>query len=190
MRIVIRVDGGGWRGMGHVARCEAIGAELLRMGHRVEYATRTKATVDRVVLATPHVWDGPEDDVVGRLQHLARLYDADIIVRICGDSPLWDVGEADYLVEVLREWDPLLGTEYVDYYIEHPSNFCGVDVMTRACLDRMPPGEHVKPHPRTAKRGQVTPGEASAIDDWDEWENLSIDTPEDLERLRGRIECA
>ena len=62
MRIVIRVDGGGWRGMGHVARCEAIGAELLRTGHRVEYATRTKATVDRLARVAPTVrLVGPSD---------------------------------------------------------------------------------------------------------------------------------
>ena len=48
--------------MGHVARCEAIGAELLRMGHRVEYATRTDETVDRLARVAPTVrLVGPSD---------------------------------------------------------------------------------------------------------------------------------
>ena len=139
-------------------------------------------TVDRVVLATPHVWDGPEDDVVGRLQHLARIYDADIIVRICGDSPLWDVGEADRLVNLLVT----TGQDYVAYHRYTETVFCGVDIMTRWTLENMLPGEHANP----ALGGNDLFWTARTRPPWHlrGTERLSIDTPEDLERLRGRIE--
>ena len=62
MRVNIRVDGGGWRGMGHVARAEAIAVELLALGARVTYATRTAEVLPRLARRGPTILlVGPDD---------------------------------------------------------------------------------------------------------------------------------
>lgn len=44
------------------------------------------------------VFRGPEDDVLGRFVGAAKKFEADIVVRVCGDNPFVDPGVVDMLV--------------------------------------------------------------------------------------------
>jgi spore coat polysaccharide biosynthesis protein SpsF len=173
--------------------------------------TRAKRlSVDGVVLATTTrtiddplcgvadalgvpVHRGSEDDVLGRIigacdEHQCRRRD-DIVVRVCGDSPLWDVGMCDRIVTRWR-----IGGHGSDVVCLADDNgrlgmSQGVDFVRRGALDMTPRSdpqsrEHVCSWAREQGIRWYYYPEA------DEWttERLSIDTPEDLERLRARIE--
>lgn len=53
MRAAYRVDGGGWRGLGHVVHCEALVPELRAHGVDVQIATRTEAVLPRLARLAP-----------------------------------------------------------------------------------------------------------------------------------------
>lgn len=48
-------------------------------------------------------FEGDVNDVVGRVDAVVRQYDADIVVYVCGDSPLIDPGTLDAMIRVLLE---------------------------------------------------------------------------------------
>lgn len=84
MRVAYRVDGGGWRGLGHVARCEALVPELQALGVGVEIATRAEAVLPRLArLAPTKLLVGPSETAA-----LAALGVDRVIVDLPHSIPL------------------------------------------------------------------------------------------------------
>ena len=86
MQVAIRVDGGGWRGLGHVSRMVALAPELQRLGAHVVYATRTADMLPRLARIAPSKL------LVGASDHdaLAALSVDRVVVdlpyRVCTDG--------------------------------------------------------------------------------------------------------
>jgi spore coat polysaccharide biosynthesis protein SpsF len=85
-----------------------------RMVSRVAVATSTQPADDQVVAIAGEAgaawFRGSEDDVLDRFLAAARHFEADAVVRICGDCPLVDPGVIDEAVgRHLRE-----GADYTD----------------------------------------------------------------------------
>lgn len=146
--------------------------------------------VDQVVLAmpdaAPHLH---ENDVLGRFAHVVSQYpDADKVVRITGDCPLLAPDLAEQVLCLYRE------TPHVEYaWIDtRPINKgwpdgVDVEVFSRAALlwaqreaDDAHDREHVTPWIRRhCKVATLLPeGDYS-------WLKISVDTAEDLERVRA-----
>jgi spore coat polysaccharide biosynthesis protein SpsF len=161
--------------------------------------------VDAIVLAVPHrdfdaLWpmvlsgvschgpDVPEDDVLARFVAVAAMYpQCDTIMRVTGDCPLWDPREGE---RVLALYQSIHGCEYA--WNVAPGYVDGEDceVFSRAALlqahwhatgeDR----EHVTPWIR--KHYPV----ATAMPFSDRRHlKTSVDTLEDLERVRQMVEA-
>lgn len=73
-----------------------------------------------VLMAWPGDWDGPEDDVLGRIAHVVRTQapEADTIIRLTADCPLWEVEVGKAVLQTFKkekllycgtgsEWDGL-----------------------------------------------------------------------------------
>lgn len=84
----------------------------------IERVKRCK-TLDEIVLATPYSYEntvlheiaselgvhwfatcGAENDLVDRIYKCAKMYEADVIVRICADNPFIEPSEVDRIVEI------------------------------------------------------------------------------------------
>jgi len=87
---------------------------------------------------------GSESDVLGRFAEAARVYNADIVVRICADNPLTAPEEIDRLVDFYL--DALrCGTSrerlYAFNHIPTAENHCpdglGAEILSRTILQRM-----------------------------------------------------
>lgn len=141
---------------------------------------------------------GSEDNVLMRFAQTAEQLDADVVVRICGDSPLVDPHTIDLLVEKLI-------AENADYCTGDPApprliheGFC---VFSRQALERLlteapddpAAREHItayfKEHPESFNIAYIDKDPAHIF----EGARLSIDTPADLyfmEELYRRLGCA
>jgi spore coat polysaccharide biosynthesis protein SpsF len=126
---------------------------------------------------------GPEQNVLRRFMMALALTDADIIVRITGDSPLIDPELIDRLLTRLLE----SGADYV--CVSRPISDCGIDPISRHALERIgseradhPAAiEHVTGYlavePDFARRTDlVLDGEDRLV----EGGRFSVDTPADL----------
>ena len=162
--------------------------------HVIDNVSESKF-VDKVVVAAPHkipdhdveVYTSREEDYVLQRYFLSARYNkADIIVRITSDCPLIDPFWIDYCINVL-EW------KNYDYVCNTP--FCpdglDVEVFTFDALEKSymysvskPDFEHVTPWIRR----NMKMAEISGVLKYDNVK-LSIDTPEDLERVR-RLVCS
>jgi spore coat polysaccharide biosynthesis protein SpsF (cytidylyltransferase family) len=123
----------------------------------------------RTIDAPVFRWDGPENDVLGRYAACLKIHQAEWVVRVTGDCPLVDPQEIALMVQQAQRQ-----RAYYTYR-DCPRGF-NVEVYDVAKLllqaqfdDDEYRREHLKPMPA------------------DEWPNLSIDTPEDLERVRALI---
>jgi spore coat polysaccharide biosynthesis protein SpsF len=137
---------------------------------------------------------GPEENVLARFTLAASRTKADIIVRVCSDTPFLDAGFIDHLVSQLIEQDG-------DYVTLEPGALCahsGVDPFSRRALNKLSHDvpddavarEHVtgyfKLHPDFVKvvHAPVYPALAR------EGARLTVDTPDDLafiENLYDRL---
>ena len=45
------------------------------------------------------MWEGAENDLVGRIYSCATVLGADVIVRLCADNPLIEASEIDRIVD-------------------------------------------------------------------------------------------
>jgi spore coat polysaccharide biosynthesis protein SpsF len=126
---------------------------------------------------------GPEQNVLQRYLMALPLTDADIILRITGDSPLIDPELIDRLVMRLEE----SGADYVR--ASAPISDCGIDPIRRRTLERI--GAERGDHPAAIEHVTgylaVDPNFARcaelAVDGEDrlvEGARLSVDTPADL----------
>jgi spore coat polysaccharide biosynthesis protein SpsF len=127
---------------------------------------------------------GPEENVLARFTLAASRTKADVIVRVCADTPFVDAGFIDHLVSNLIEQDG-------DYVMLEPGALCahgGVDPFSRHALNKLSHDvpddqvarEHVtgyfKLHPDFVKivHAPVYPALAR------EGARLTVDTPDDL----------
>lgn len=130
--------------------------------HVLERVAQAKL-VDQVVVATVHGnsggpiagrcddWGvgcyqdpGDENDVLGRMAKAAGIFEADRIVRVCGDNPLICPGSIDRLVAESNEYPAAdyvgfkmasLDPEVIDPAVRHPTGYFA-EVMTREALGR------------------------------------------------------
>lgn len=139
-----------------------------------------------------HTVRGSEDDVLGRFLQVLEEFPAPYVVRICGDSPLFDPGFVDMCLATLEREQ----ADMVAFPGTPPSLFQGGGVISAHALrySRQHAGddplatEHVTAWAKqeAAKNSQVLrtthlePVAGLMLDI-----KLSIDTAEDLEKLRA-----
>ena len=137
---------------------------------------------------------GSESDVLGRFAKAARLAEADVIVRVCGDRPLIDPKWTDLAIEYY------LGNESIDLAFNHvedeqnqwPRGF-GVEVFSADLLYMMDQTqvdayarEHVTPaiwQNQNTYSVKSVPCPANLSYPY----RLDVDEPEDLERVRRAV---
>jgi len=199
---------------------ELAGKPLLQ--HALDRLRQAKR-VDRIVVATCYPgggaiaghcedWDvecyidsGPENDVLGRFNVVANKWEADLIVRVCGDNPLiWPEG-IDRLVAAIND-EPRWKRHY-DYAayqyskdrpaILKPNGYFG-ELMTAEALSRAarecapgdPDREHVtkyiyqNPHRFSCRWLRVPKWYRDAGSP-----HHAVDTPEDLDEIRDLMEA-
>lgn len=145
------------------------------------------------------VHGGPESDVLRRFAEVAQEEDAEIIVRVCGDNPLIRPECIDALIEAIQE-DP---SDYAGYRMRDrtpailtPTGYFA-EVFTRDALLRA--HRQVRPFGEDPNEDIHREHVTSVMYSWSygynlkwlelpEWytedtPNVSIDTPEDLERV-------
>ena len=133
---------------------------------------------------------GSEQDVLGRYHQAAKRYRADVIVRITGDCPLVDpeiaamviapvqAGQADYCSNVHpRSWEKGLDVECFTRWALNVANRDAVDAADR---------EHVTPYIIDNPVFRMV--NVSAPEPHDINLNWSVDTEEDLERVRKEFD--
>lgn len=171
------------------------------LAHVVERAQQIQG-VDEVVVACPladafqverelpegtviYAAQSEDDDVLGRYYYAAEYYGADVALRLTGDCPFLDPHVCEYVLERFLQagadyaTNDTLTTGYPDGY--------DVQICTRALLERLD-REIVDPYnrehvftsiPRDVHQLLIHPPIGVTYPDV----KLSIDTPEDLERL-------
>lgn len=135
------------------------------------------------------VFRGSSDDVLGRFEALAAEAEPGSVIRICGDSPLLDSATVDTVVDAFQGSDAEIAQNHLG-----PGwpDGVSVEVMTRECLRRLDneardarSREHVTlyayEHPDEYEVLHVPPPPSVAAPHLTLW----VDTPEDLERVRG-----
>lgn len=136
---------------------------------------------------------GSEGDVLDRFWRCAKLFSADIIVRITADDPLKDPGVIDDIVDVIQRSDSI---DYVSNTLK-PSYPEGLDVevfrflaLDTAYCDATLESEreHVTPYiwknPEKFELHNVAM--SPNLSDW-RW---TVDKPEDLEFIRSLLDLA
>ena len=168
------------------------------------------ALVDEVVLATTEyprddalvdvanalgvaVCRGSENDVLGRFAKAAKLAQADVVVRVCGDRPLIDPKWTDMAIAYY------LGNESVDLAFNHIEDECnqwprgfGVEVFSADLLYLMDEvktedydREHITPGIWNSSDYSVQP--VPCPDELAYPYRLDVDEPKDLERVRQAV---
>lgn len=142
-------------------------------------AAKAASLVDQVVVATPDLeivgfctsiidvdyWMGPEDNVLKRFRDAADMAEADIIVRLTADCPFVDPRIIDKCIET--------GSCAVDQWPDGMD----VQVFKAEWLSPMCDREHVVPLNNSLAQLPCPGGHLRDI-------RLTLDTAEDLERLR------
>ena len=134
-----------------------------------------------------NVFRGSEEDVLKRYFDTALKYNADVVVRICADSPLFDPELTGKMIVALVE----NRGDYIALEKNQPSANSGVNVLSFTALkeahEKASAGyqrEHVVPYfiecPRKFKYVYVSQNPAFARSDF----RLSVDTASDLELIR------
>jgi spore coat polysaccharide biosynthesis protein SpsF (cytidylyltransferase family) len=129
-----------------------------------------------------------EDDVLSRFGLAAQLHQAEIVVRITGDCPLFDPTAADEVIKVMQERPGLLYASN-DTRVSGWPDGTDVEVFRRSVLDRavsMTTLSSVDREHVTSVIRRWTHGGHIVRRPMDEVSSskLSIDTAEDLEWLR------
>ena len=142
------------------------------------------------VLLDLHVdtFQGSESDVLSRYIHAARLEQADVIVRVTGDCPLWSSTAGDEVVRAMQD-DPFCDFASNDTLVSGWPDGTDVEAFSRELLDSASAaedvtaydGEHVTPWLKRRARKRVII--RRPFDQFSKIK-LSVDTSEDLERVR------
>lgn len=157
--------------------------------HLVNRVYRAKL-VDKIVIASPHspecclneeIFIGSEDDVLDRYYQCAKKYGFDIVVRVTADCPILPHSEIDRCIKALKD-------NQADYVTNRPYVPDGWDVecMTFNALEKAWYYSKL-PH----EREHVTPyikGDVTSKNIYLDGPKLSVDTKEDLERIREYYE--
>jgi spore coat polysaccharide biosynthesis protein SpsF len=134
---------------------------------------------------------GSETDVLSRYVQTARLHQADVIVRVTGDCPLWDPEAGDHVVAELLG-DPAVDFASNDTRVSGFPDGTDVEVFTRELLEAASVAlshglvtdyerEHVAPWlRRRATRVATVTCPADRLTSV----KMSVDTASDLERVR------
>ena len=121
-----------------------------------------------------------ENDVLSRYYAVAQACKADVIARVTGDCPLVD---PDTITAVLR----LRDAARADYCANEPYiSGLGMEAFTMEALEEAHVKSEEREHVTTYMR--TMPSQARWIDKARPV-NLSIDTPEDLERVREIVKA-
>jgi len=136
-------------------------------------------------------FQGSESDVLSRYVRAARLHQADIVVRVTGDCPLWDASAGDDVVHAMLD-DPDCEFASNDTSVSGWPDGTDVEAFSMALLDRAAMAEdvtdqereHVTPWLRRHARQSIVV--RRTFDDWSRMK-LSVDTDLDLERVRGLL---
>ena len=162
----------------------------VRRANGIVVATTTNATDDPIAALCAQLGvpchRGSEQDVLSRYADAARLYGADVVVRITADCPLIDPALIDQLIETYEEGD----SDYVSNMLPPTWPYgMAVEVFSAAALaqahaeaTQAAEREHVTPflywHPERYRLRNV----ASPVDlSRHRW---TVDTPEDYELVR------
>lgn len=162
----------------------------VRRANGIVVATTTNATDDPIAALCAQLdvpcHRGSEQDVLSRYADAARLYGADVVVRITADCPLIDPALIDQLIETYEEGD----SDYVSNMLPPTWPYgMAVEVFSAAALaqahaeaTQAAEREHVTPflywHPERYRLRNV----ASPVDlSRHRW---TVDTPEDYELVR------
>lgn len=179
------------------------------MLERVVERVRRATLVDQVVVATSDnrsddaivaacaaidvdVVRGSEHDVLDRFRHAARVYDADVCIRVSADSPFVDPEICDEVIEALASSHP--PADYASNKIR-PSFPLGLDVeaFTTAALERAwdwASEEYERAHVTIhiyRRPDYFRLVEVNSDVDLHDW-RWTVDTPEDLEFARVMID--
>ena len=180
------------------------------LAHVVERARAIRG-VDDVVLAVPHVdvepifaalaplsdfvkpaiVSGPLHDVLGRFMVVVEDYRPDVLVRLTGDCPIFSPALATFALSLQRDGYDYVSTTRPDPASQYPDGF-DVEVVTRAALETAhaeatgDDREHVLSYvwARPARFRSYGMRRAPMYD-WARNLKLSVDTPEDLARVRA-----
>ncbi len=157
------------------------------LAHVMERANLIRG-VDRVRVAWPFIYDGDENDVLGRFAHVATWTpEADTIMRLTADCPLLDPDVCARVLDLYRAAD-------CQYAWTDTSKGDWPDGLDCEVFSRQLLGQCADVASDPADREHVTSwmrrGNAMTVSlrpdpAYAGWPKLSIDTPEDLERVRN-----
>jgi len=157
--------------------------------HVVDACKKAKK-VDEWVIASPHPIPGfktfipenvKEEDVLSRIYQCALEYKPDLVVRITADCPLLDPYWIDFCIDTLVwcDYDFICNTPYCPDGLD--VEVYTMDALTCAYHLATDPFDREHVHPYIRRTSFY--GEVSGVFNYDHIK-LSIDTPEDLERVR------
>lgn len=136
------------------------------------------------------VIEGPEDDVLSRYMVAVERFDSDFVVRVTGDCPLM----APHVISKHVNVALINGYDYIaNCWEDFRLSLDGVDceVISRRLMDWMhenakagPDREHVTLMARKAPPPWARRSASMGYFDLS-WVKFSVDTPEDLDRVRG-----
>jgi spore coat polysaccharide biosynthesis protein SpsF (cytidylyltransferase family) len=163
-----------------IERCLKSNVDLVRL--TVPYPKTTDELGMRRFCGT---CEGPEDDVLARYYIAAQRYQADVIVRVTGDCPLISPDTINAVVALRQE-------NHADYCANEPyiPGF-GMEVFTFEALEEAHAQSKEREHVTTyiRERARESGRYARWLLDYDRPWNLSVDTLEDLERVRRIVEA-
>lgn len=169
--------------------------------------SRVSKAVDEVVVATStsskdnilaqylenkniNCFRGSENDVLERYYLAAKKYNADLIVRVCGDQPLVDPFSIEMCLPEVKENDFT--------YCKHEQGWpdgTGCEIITFKALEKAQlecksdfEREHIKPYFLNNKDSFKIKTVDAPLEIQNQELHLAIDTKEDFERLKVRME--
>lgn len=159
-----------------------------RLVNEVVIATDTKSLpiVEFAERNNIPVYEGKTDDILDRLYQTARKFEADVIVRVWGDCPLVNAGIIDEVIKFFIE-----GHYDYAYNTKCPEGqtvaVISLEVLEKAWgnVKDLKDREWIHSYFTITKDFKV--GVLEADKDWSHIK-LSVDTWEDLNRVRGLVE--
>lgn len=149
--------------------------------------TQDDSLVDYLQKMKVQYFRGSEDDVLNRFILTAQQFHADVIVRVCSDSPLIEPQEIDKMVSALLSGN-------ADYVMAKPGLLCmheGFEVVTLTALQKQlkfSQEHYVKEHVTSYIREHPSPFKIAYFTPEKEYRRkgfrLSVDTMDDLRFMR------
>lgn len=135
-------------------------------------------------------YQGDVNDLVGRVDAVVQQTQADIVVYICGDSPLIEPDSIDRLIAALKQ-HPEVELAHLQTTLDAPLIHEGFDVYSRSLWDRIvaaPNRPEYREHVGSAQRDFSEPARRIAIEEAPIYarlnHRLSVDTVSDYEFMQ------